>query len=270
MTISTVKLGKVSVSRMIIGGNPFSGFSHQGSPRDCEMQHWYTVARIKKALFGAQRLGITAHLSRSDHHVIRYLMEYWVEGGTMTWLAQTCPELGSIERGVQNAIRGGAKAVHIHGGVMDWCVANRKTKEIAPAIKMIREAGLAAGIAGHNPKVFQWAVRNIDVDYYMCSYYNSAHRDKRAEHVSGMTEWFLEEDRRIMCELVQTLPRPVIHYKVMAAGRNDPRAAMDYVARSLRDGDAVCIGIHTKDHPRGMAQNIRLLQKAMAKLGKKA
>jgi hypothetical protein len=29
MALAAVKIGNLSVSRMIIGGNPFSGFSHQ-------------------------------------------------------------------------------------------------------------------------------------------------------------------------------------------------------------------------------------------------
>ena len=38
MSLDTVKLGNLSVSRMILGGNPFAGFSHQNPQRDEEMR----------------------------------------------------------------------------------------------------------------------------------------------------------------------------------------------------------------------------------------
>ncbi len=263
MSIENVKIGDLSVSKLIIGGNPFSGFSHQGADRDAEMKHYYTVSRIKQTLRQAEQLGINAHMGRADQHVMRYLMEYWDEGGEILWIAQTCSELGSIERSIDNAAGGGAKAIHIHGGTMDYLLANNQLDGIPDAVAMIRQSGMAAGIAGHNPDVFAWAEKNLDVDYYMCSYYNSAHRDKRAEHVSGMAEWFLDEDRRIMTEVISGLIRPVIHYKVLAAGRNDPKEAFDFVAKHLHRQDAVCVGVYTKDHPDSLAENLQLLTDAL-------
>jgi hypothetical protein len=266
MAIDSVKLGDLSVTRLIIGGNPFSGFSHQSPETDDEMRHYYTVERIKETLRQAEQLGLSAHLSRADHHVMRYMMEYWDEGGKLLWLAQTCPEVGSIERGVDNAIAGNASACHIHGGLVDHLFANGQMDEIPSAIGRIRDAGIPAGIAGHNPRVFEWAEEHLDVDYYLCSYYNSSHRDQHAEHISGMKEWFLAEDRQIMADLIQQLSKPVVHYKVMAAGRNDPKEAFEFVARHLRPQDAVCVGIYTKQHPNGMAENLWLLEDSLRRV----
>ena len=157
MSLSKVRIGGVEVTRLAIGGNPFSGFSHQSPERDREMVHYYTTARIKEALRQAEELGINTHVGRADHHIMRVLLEYWDEGGAIQWLAQTCPEVGPIERGVLNAVRGGAQACYIHGGVMDHLYAQGKLDEVPAAIAQIRDAGLPAGIAGHNPKVFEWA-----------------------------------------------------------------------------------------------------------------
>jgi hypothetical protein len=253
---------------MILGGNPFSGFSHQNPAQDHAMRHWYTVARIKDALRRAEAAGITTHISRADHHVMRYLMEYWDEGGKLTWAAQTCPEVGSVMRGVENAIAGGAKACHLHGGMMDHLLAQGRLEEVPGAIARLREAGLATGIAGHDPRVFEWAEKNVNVDYYMCSYYNPQPRQARAEHVHGMTEDFNARDRQVMTRLIRQLPKPVIHYKVMAAGRNDPREALEFVARHLRPQDAVCVGVWTKDFPDSIAEDVRLLDEALAKAGR--
>ncbi len=263
MSVGTVRIGNLDVSRLVLGGNPFSGFSHQSPAVDLEMKRYYTTNRIKETLKRAEELGINTHISRADHHVIRVLLEYWDEGGTIQWVAQTCPLLGSISLGMKNAIEGGAKACFIHGGLMDFLLAHNDLDEVPVAIARIRDAGMAAGIAGHNPKVFEWAEGNLDVDFYMCSYYDSAPRDERAEHVAGMEERFVPEDREAMVRVIHGLSKPAIHYKVMAGGRNDPREAFAFVAKHLRPEDAVCIGIYTKDHPRMLEEDVELMEMSL-------
>jgi len=54
----TVGIGNVEVTRMVMGGNPFSGFSHQGPARDREMIHYYTSESIMEALAKAEAAGI--------------------------------------------------------------------------------------------------------------------------------------------------------------------------------------------------------------------
>ena len=259
-----VKIGDVKVSRFIVGSNPFSGFSHLTPDVDSEMKHYFTATQIKAILRDAEVLGVNTMLGRVDHHILRVLLEYWDEGGKLQFFAQTCPEVGNHEACVSRAAGGGAKACHIHGGIMDNLLAQKKLDEIPAVIQSIRKHGMKAGIAGHNPAVFEWAEKNLDVDYYMCSYYNSAHRDQKAEHVSGMKEWFLEEDRRIMTALIQKLSRPVIHYKIMAAGRNKPAEAFAFAAKSMRPGDAVCVGVFPKHHTSMVKEDVELLAKSLA------
>jgi hypothetical protein len=260
-----VSLNGLNVSRFILGSNPFSGFSHQSPEMDQVMRRFFSTARIKSLLFQAEELGVNTLIARTDIHVMRFLLEYWDEGGQIQWFAQTCPEVGDHKTCISRAISGGAKACHIHGGVMDFLYAQGRLDEIPPAIQRIREHGLAAGIAAHNPKVIEWAESNLDVDYYMCSYYNAAHRDERAEHVSGMEEWFIEDDRAAMTNLIKQLSRPAIHYKVLAAGRNDPQEAFEVVAQTMRPADMVCVGIFHRDDDQILEQDINLLYNALEK-----
>lgn len=268
--MNQIHIGQLSISRLIIGGNQFSGFSHQSPEKDEEMKHYYTLSRIKQILKKAEQLGINTHISRADHHITRMLMEYWDEGGSIQWIAQTCPEIESTSRGIENAIQRGAKACYIHGGHMDNLLAQNTLDEVPAGITRIKEAGMPAGIAGHNPRVFEWAEQHVDADFYMCSYYNSAPRDKQAEHVSGMSEWFNPEDRDIMVKMIQNLSKPVIHYKVIAAGRNDPKEAFDFVAQHLRPQDAVCIGVYTRDNPRMLEEDAELFEAIVNNLGEQS
>jgi len=259
--MDTTKLGNVTVSRFLLGGNPFSGFSHQGHDRDREMVHYYTAARIKQALFDAERLGITAIVGRADNHVVRLLMEYWDEGGKLTWLGQS---VGPIPACAGLVAGHGGKALHIHGGVMDNLVAQGKFDEIKQGIDAIRGAGLAAGIAGHNARVFEWAAKNVDVDYYMCCHYNPTIRDVNPDHVHGAEEKYREEDRMAMVAVAATLTKPVIHYKILAAGRNNPEEAFAFCGKIMKPRDLVCVGIYTKDDPGMLGYDVGLFEKYCA------
>lgn len=261
--MESIGLGSLQVSRFIIGSNPMSGFSHQSAEVDSRMRHYYTTSQIKRLLRDAESLGINTIIARADHHVMRLLMEYWDEGGTLQWIAQTCPELGSIERAIQNAITGGAKACYIHGGVMDHLLAHDQFDEAIKGVEMIRKAGMPVGVAGHNPKVFDWAESNLDLDFYMCCYYNPSSRANSPESGSGGSEWFDDKDRAIMLRTIAMLSKPVIHYKVMAAGRKTPEAGIGFAARQLREHDAVCVGIYDEQHPGMLREDVELFLKAV-------
>ncbi len=268
MTPETVHLGVVPVSRFILGSNQIGGYSHQTVERDREMVDWYTMERVKEAQRLAETAGVTAHLARADNFVVRAFHEHWNEGGGLTWIAQQCPGLGTLMHGVNNAIHGGATCCFLHGGEMDLRVATGNTGEVVDAIQAIKDAGLAAGVAGHRTDTLRWAADHLDLDFFMTCYYNPSDRTRQAERDYDDTEYYGAEDRDAMAELIQELPAPAIHFKVLAAGRNDPAEAFEYVADAYRPGDAVCVGIFTKDDADMIQKDIDLLETALRKRGK--
>ena len=265
--MQTIRIGKLEVSRFILGGNPFSGFSHQSGEMDRAMLRYFTADRIKRLLREAESLGVNTFIARTDNHILRLLMEYWDEGGTIQWIAQTAPELVSIQRGIENAVKGGASACYIHGGVMDRLYELGELDEVPAAIEMIRSAGMPAGIAGHNPDVHRWAERELEIDFQMCSYYNPASRKESAEIKPGTVEWFYDPDRQAMVDTVAALSRPAIHYKVLAAGRSEPEDAFAFVARHLRPADAVCVGIYNEHNPDMLRSDLALFERSLAAAG---
>jgi putative intracellular protease/amidase len=232
------------------------------------MRSYYTTARIKETLRQAERLGINTFIGRCDRHITRTLLEYRDEGGAIQWIAQTAPELASLNHSIREALFGGARAIYIHGGQMEYLLAHDKADDIKQTIARIHDAGLPAGVAGHTTDIFAWAEANLDVDFYMCAYYNPTSRVAGAEHVAGREEHFLPENRDDMVEMIQRLRKPAIHYKVFAAGRNDPKQAFAYVAQHLRPSDAVCFGVFTKENPNMLAQDIALFEQALKEAGK--
>ncbi|MCJ7737975.1 MAG: hypothetical protein MUQ10_11815 [Anaerolineae bacterium] len=267
MTNNTVQIGSLEVSRLIVGGNPFSGISHQSPQRDLEMMRYYTSARVQETLREAENVGVNTFLGRADRYIMRLLLEYRQAGGGIQWFAQTCSEYGAIDRSVQHARMADAQACYIHGGVMDRLLAQNQLAEVPALITEIRNAGLVVGIAGHNPAVFEWAEEHIDVDFYMCSYYNPSRRDEHAEHRSEAIECFADEDRQLMVRVIAQLGKPAIHYKIMAAGRNNPEDAFAFVAQHLRPKDAVCVGVFTQENSSMLADDLELVQQSLRTAG---
>lgn len=263
-----VTLGSVEISRFILGANPFGGYAHQTRERDEEMRDWYTMERVKECYRLAEAAGVTTHLGRADEFIMRALREHRNEGGSLAWIAQTCPGVGSIHHGVNNAISGQAKCCFVHGGEMDYRVANGETKEVFDAIQMIKDHGMAAGTAGHRTETVRWAADHLELDFFMASYYNPDDRTRQAHRNYAEEEYYGSEHREAMCALIQELPAPAIHYKVMAAGRNDPREAFECVADAYRPGDAVCVGIFTKEGSDMIQEDINLLESALRSRGK--
>ncbi|MHC4201711.1 MAG: hypothetical protein ACYSU0_17125, partial [Planctomycetota bacterium] len=58
MTPDTVAMAGMEVSRFIIGGNPFSGFSHRTSEMSEAQRHFFTTEKIKETLREAEALGV--------------------------------------------------------------------------------------------------------------------------------------------------------------------------------------------------------------------
>ena len=92
MTLPTVEFCGLSLSRLILGANPFAGFSHQNRERDLEMRSWHTPERIRETWDRAWKAGITAMVTNNQTpHVIQTVREYLAEGLPLQWIAQLRP-----------------------------------------------------------------------------------------------------------------------------------------------------------------------------------
>ena len=64
-----IMIGKHGISRLIVGGNPFSGNSHQSTRLSKEMRDYYTAEKIKETLRECERCGINTVQARGDSHI---------------------------------------------------------------------------------------------------------------------------------------------------------------------------------------------------------
>jgi hypothetical protein len=259
----TVQFGDVEVTRVVVGGNPFSGFSHQGPERDREMLDYYTVANIKAALAKAEAAGINTFFGRTDRHVRRLLREYWAEGGTIQWFGQTASELGDQLRAIRDAARDGAKGVYIHGGQTDYWYAHGEFDMFHAALKTMRECGVVAGFAGHLLAAHEWMRDNLELDFQMVCYYDPTDRSDSPHHVSTIDEKWNDEERARKVEFIHTLPWSAAHYKVFAGGNKPIDDGFHFLAGSMRENDLVCVGHYLKDNPEMLAENVRTFEQVV-------
>lgn len=260
--MQTTRIGGAEVSRLVIGGNPFSGFSHQSGQRDQEMRDYFTDERICRALADTEAAGINTVFARTDDHIFRVLRTYWDSGGTIRWFAQVVydqDDPGVHREWIRRAGELGASGMYLHGGATDYWHANGKLDLFGEALELMRGFGVPGGFAGHRPAAHAWVRDNVRPDFQMCAHYNPTDRTQSPEHTNVGEKWDLA-DRAAMLEVIASLPCPAVHYKVFAGGNRSAEEAFETMGRCVRAGDVVCIGVFPKDDPDLLAKDIALFE----------
>lgn len=264
MELPCIRIGDLQVSRLVVGGNPFSAISHQSAQRDKEMRDHYTTQRIKETLRQCEEVGINTFCGRADNHIMRLLNEYWNQGGRIQWLAQTAPERRSLEQNIRQAARAGARAIYVQGGTVDAAMEEDRLEELRAPLELIRSLGCAAGLAGHNPQSHLAAQQlGLPADLHMVCFYNLTGRRGKID-VANPEDKYHPDDPPAALACIQQLPRPCLAYKVLAAGRRDPTEALTYAFENIKPTDAVVVGIYTGDHPSQVHDDARIVQQLLS------
>jgi hypothetical protein len=260
MSLPTVDLCGLRVSRLIIGANPFGGFSHQNRQRDLEMRSWHTPERIRETWDRAWKAGITTMVTNNETpHVIQTVREYLREGGPLQWIAQLNPRnFPSMEAAIDDALEIGARAAFVHGGWVDQLHASGDSRTLARWIRHGQAAGIPMGVAGHSPEAHDW-VNGLDVvDFHVVCFFNcgSVH--------NGKGERFSLPDAIAAAACCRRIVKPCIAYKIMGAGRIDPRMAFEFAFENIKPGDAVNVGMHRGDKDGMVEENADLVREILS------
>jgi hypothetical protein len=256
------EIGGVQVSRLVIGGNPVSGFSHQTSERDREMREFFTTERIHQLLRDAEAAGINTFFARTDDHILGVIREYWEAGGTIQWFAQVVYDTADADvhrEWIRRAGDMGAHGMYLHGGATDYWHANGMLDLFPEALELMRSYGVPGGFAGHRAEAHAWVRDHVRPDFQMCCHYNPSDRTRDPKH-AGVGEKWDPADRALMLDVIGTLPCPAVHYKVFAGGNRPIDEAFGTLGRCVRPNDVVCIGVFPKDDPDMLGRDITLFE----------
>lgn len=260
--LPTVDFCGLEVTRLIIGGNPYGGFSHQNPQRDAEMSSYYTPERIMETWDRAAAAGINTMITNNETpHVIQAVRRYLGNGGPgeqLQWIAQLSHRgLGSMQEAIDQAVDTGARAVYFHGGIIDQLFAAEDAGTLRDWVHHARALGIPAGVAAHAPDAHVW-VDGLDlVDFHAVCFYNCGSLHHGAGHMFRLADCF----DATAC--IRQLTRPCIGYKIMASGRIQATMAFEYAFDSIKAGDVINVGMHRGDKDGMVEENAAIVRQIL-------
>ncbi len=233
----TGKIGKLTLSRLICGGNLVAGYAHaKDGSRSLAyvsklMLSYFTDEKMLQLFELAEASGVNAvvlnNLER-DFKPIAVLNRYWKErGGKIQWIAQCNPEPDDFIANTKIAIDHGAVAAFAQGGFGDRWSQDGRIELLGKFVDFAKQNGLAAGIGGHTSEMLTAVEKSgIQPDFYFKTLNNVDYACPTPD-----------ETIRIMSQV----NRPWIAYKILGAGRANPVQGFRYAFQN--GADFACVGM---------------------------
>lgn len=243
-----IKLGDLEVSRLILGSNPFFGFAHQSGNIGRQMSEYYTDERIMEVMDRAADLGVTAVAAPVYDRWIKLYSRYLDKGGKLRiWIIQADGDPAKMKDDLTRGVKSGAKAAFIQGHRTEDHHAAGKFDLVRSWVEHIKSLGVPAGLAAHRPNVHPAAEKaGFPTDFYFQCFY--------------IPDTYRPEDRDQAIETIRSIKKPVIGYKILAAGRLKPEEGFAFALKNLAAKDGMCVGVFPKDKPDMLAEDVRLAQ----------
>jgi hypothetical protein len=247
INIPKVKFGKYQISRMILGVNPFYGFSHYNSNFSTMMAEFYRPARVVEVLQRCEKYGVNAYNYVHMNRAFPDWEMYKGEGGKMHLIAQaTTDDPAELWKAVQPM---GAWA---WGESTDKAYRAGKLDTVRDYCKKLRDAGVEmVGIASHMPEVLATvADKDWDIDFYAGAVYNIRRTPQELRALLGGElpempgDVYLQDDPDRMYKVFRQISKPCVAYKILGAGRvSNVTAAFKRCFSSIKPNDLVCVGM---------------------------
>jgi len=260
-SVPRVSFAGRQVSRMLLGGNPLSGFGHRPADPDFDRQlrAYFTDEKVLETMIAAWRAGLNACHLRGDDNVFRWLANFRAWAATqpgrpeMHWLAQTAPDRypdGRVEGNIEAIAEHGPLAIYVHGGTSDKLYKDGRLEELPTLVTYIKKLGFPAGIGSHRPELLRAAEeRGYGADFYVLSLRSVADEPNVCRDEAAAAAAFRE------------LPRQMVAIKVLAAGRLPAAEAFRYAARTLKLTDLMTVGMRDYE----VEENTRLVAAALGR-----
>ncbi|MCX7016012.1 MAG: hypothetical protein NTW86_26225 [Candidatus Sumerlaeota bacterium] len=257
--LPTVEFCGLNATRLIIGANPFGGFSHQGQERNNEMLEYHTPERIIETWGRAAAAGVNTMITNNESpNVIQAVKEYRAGGGGLQWIAQVNNRhVPSMLHAVDAVVEMGCKALYFHGAQTDALYAKRDETTLREWVDHAHAARIPVGVAGHAPEVHAW-VDGLDlVDFHAVCFFNCGSLHAGKGHKFRLGDVFQAVD------MIRRIRKPCIGYKIMGAGRLDPRMAFEYAFQQIKPSDVVNVGMHRGDKDDMVEANVALAREIL-------
>lgn len=258
--IPTGKIGKLEVSRLILGGNLLNRYNHVRDLRYVtSLVHRYnTDEKILETMALAESMGINTVSVFPNPPTRKLLKEYREKrGGKMKWITywvEWIKDLAYYGRKVQEMVDDGADAIYIWGEDSDKLVEDGKIDTLAKAVEMMKAHGLPVGVGAHALRTIQAVEKaRIPCDFYVKTLYHLDYPSAKMDFDSV----FCRHPKETI-EFMKTVDKPWIAFKVMAGGAIPPNVGFQYAVEG--GADFIFAGMFDFE----IAQDIKIMNEVLA------
>ena len=234
------RIGKLQVSRLLLGGNLLTHYTHSRDLRYVYdlTAHYNTPAKILETLALAEQNGIDTLSIHTVPSALKVLREHREKhGGKMQWII--CPTapvvegLKEYEKQVRELIDMGTEAIYLWGVHGDRLAAGNRVKLIAGAVELAKKYGVPSGVGGHDLKVVKLCEEHkVPNDFYIKTFhhhnYPTGPKGDELKRPYNEFPGYWCQDPKETAEVMARVEKPWIAFKVMAAGAIPPKNAFAY------------------------------------------
>ena len=241
------KIGELSVSRVLLGGNLLTHFTHS---RDLQYvynlaAHYNTDAKILETLAIAEQNGINTLSVHTVPSVLELLHRYRREqGGKIQWIicptAQPDKEWDAYVKQVRELADDGTDAIYLWGVNTDRLIAEGKSDVIAKAVDIVKDQGVPSGVGAHDlDAIIECEKKKVNADFYIKTFHHHRYPSgPKPDELKGPYDenpgyWCRDPQKTI--DVMKDVKKPWIAFKIMAAGAIPPKDAFEYAFRNGAD-----------------------------------
>lgn len=246
-------IGKVKISRMLVGGNLIGGWMHA---RDLKyinrlFREYATEEKILQTLHLAAQHGINTVFETGGDFVERYNREY---GGHMQFIPHIQVESdqseASLRDHIQKQVDTGACALYVWGVSGDSLIKVGAVEQLRLAVELAKKHDIPVGVGSHSLLVPMACEKHqIPCDFYVKTLHNDDYPSATPEELrkefiwlDGGPGWYdnmwcINPEETI--EFMKTVEKPWLAFKVLAAGAYTPREGFTYAFENGADFIAV-------------------------------
>lgn len=241
----TGKIGELNVTRLILGGNLLTRYQHA---RDLGyikklVRSYNTDAKIRETVELAEASGINTLSVNVTPSVMLTLADHRKNGGkiqTILYCTSNIEDPAKYREDLQKVADFGSEAVYLWGEQADRCFRDKKMDVLRRALDDAKTLGLPCGIGAHELQTIQLVEeQKWPVDFYIKTlhhhkYPTAPHAGEAVKSTSEVPGYWCRNPEETVA-FMQTVTKPWIAFKIMAAGAIPPQDAFPFAFKSGAD-----------------------------------
>ena len=241
------KIGKLEVSRLILGGNLLTHYTHS---RDLKYVYrlaaaYNTDEKIMETLAIAEKNGINTLTIHNPEHPMSVLRRYRQErGGKIQWIvcptASPEPDMAEYRKQVEDLMKDGCEAIYLWGVTGDRLAAQGSVDLIMKAVELPKEFGIPSGVGAHSLDVIKLCEKEgVPADFYIKTFHHHSYpTGPKEDEITGPHNEFPGywcANPQETADVMKSVKKPWIAFKTMAAGAIAPKSAFRYAFHNGAD-----------------------------------